>query len=193
MPTNYFDNSTHIRSHVSISENSHVNALSRLASTIDNQVGRNVQVEVLARRNTTEVEVQVVQQKPSWMDLILTYLTYGSLQDDMVEAKLVRCWSTRYIIFHNILYQRNHSMPLLRCLWEVYDRARSLVLKTIRQGYYWPTLHSDALQLVKEYDKCQRFDSVPKLLAKPFAPIINLWYFLQWGLDLISPMPQGKR
>ncbi|CAL8175951.1 unnamed protein product [Prunus armeniaca] len=43
------------------SENNHADALSRLASAIDDHVGRHVLVEVLNRMSTTEAEVNVVR------------------------------------------------------------------------------------------------------------------------------------
>ncbi|CAL9011372.1 unnamed protein product, partial [Prunus brigantina] len=32
----------------------------------------------------------------------------------------------------------------------------------------------------------------PHIPAEPLTPIVSPWPFAQWGLDLISPMPQGK-
>ncbi|KAL6288531.1 hypothetical protein ACE6H2_006041 [Prunus campanulata] len=190
------------------SENSHADALSRLASAIDDNVGRHVPIEILARRSTAEAEIHAVRQDPSWMDPILAYLTSGTLPTDKIEAKTLRRRSARYILLNQILYRRGHSLPLLRCmtpqqgnyvLREIHEGAcgdhfgaRSLAFKTIRQGYYWPTLHTDATKLVQKCDHCQRFGSIPKLPAEPLTPIVSPWPFAQWGLDLIGPMPQGK-
>lgn len=38
--------------------------------------------------------------------------------------------------------------------------ARSFAHYTLCQGYFWPYMHSDIIQLVKKYDKCQRFADV---------------------------------
>ena len=37
---------------------------------------------------------------------------------------------------------------------------KSLVSKVIRTGYFWPTMQVNARELVKKYDKCQRFGNV---------------------------------
>ena len=37
---------------------------------------------------------------------------------------------------------------------------KSLVSKVVRTGYFWPTIQVDAMELVKKYDKCQRFGNV---------------------------------
>ncbi|BFG26055.1 hypothetical protein CerSpe_123290 [Prunus speciosa] len=104
------------------------------------------------------------------MDPILAYLTSGTLPTDKTEAKTLRRRSARYLILNQILYRRGHSLPLLRCmtlqqgnyvLREIHEGAcgdhsgaRSLAFKTIRQGYYWPTLHADATTLVQKCDQC---------------------------------------
>ncbi|CAL8991629.1 unnamed protein product [Prunus brigantina] len=98
------------------SENSHADALSRLASAIDDRIGRHVPVEVLARRSTTEAELNTVRQDPSWMDPIHAYLTNGTLPTDRTEAKTVRRPSARYLLLQGILYRRSYSLPLLRCV-----------------------------------------------------------------------------
>lgn len=132
-----------------------------------------------------------------------------ALPDERAEAKLVRYCSTRYIIFHNVLYRHSHSMSLLRyvipqqgnyIIQEIHERACgdhsgiwSLAFKMVRQHDYWPMLHVVVLKLVNKCDQCQRFSSVPKLSAKLLTPIIIPLLFAQWGLDLIGPMPQGKR
>ncbi|CAL8132452.1 unnamed protein product [Prunus armeniaca] len=72
------------------SENSHADALSRLASAIDDCVGRHVPIEVLVRWSTTEANVNTVRQDPSWMDPIYAHLTNGTLATDKAEAKAVR-------------------------------------------------------------------------------------------------------
>ncbi|CAL8993374.1 unnamed protein product [Prunus brigantina] len=197
----------HIRQ-IPRSENSHADALSRLASAIDDRIGRHVPVEVLARRSTTEAELNTVRQDPSWMDPIHAYLTNGTLPTDRTEAKTERRRSARYLLLQGILYRRSYSLPLLRCvapqqgdyiLREIHEGAcgdhsgsQSLAFKAVRQGYYWPSLHADATRIVQKCDPCQRFSSVSKVPAEPLSPMTSPWPFAQWGLDLIGPMPPGK-
>ena len=69
---------------------------------------------------------------------------------------------------------------------------RSLVNKVIRIGYFWPTMQVDAMELVKKCDKCQRYDNVHWLLVERLTTIASPWPFAQWGIDIISPLPQGK-
>ncbi|CAL8993393.1 unnamed protein product [Prunus brigantina] len=141
------------------------------------------------------------------MDPIHAHLTDGTLPTDKAEAKAVRRRSARYLLLQCILYRRNYSLPLLRCvtpqqgdciLREIHEGAcgdhsgsRSLAFKAIRQGYYWPTLHANATQIVQKCDPCQRFRSVSKVPAEPLNSMTSPWPFAQWGLDLIGLMPQG--
>ncbi|CAL9024100.1 unnamed protein product, partial [Prunus brigantina] len=176
----------HIRQ-IPRSENSHADALSRLASAIDDRIGRHVPVEVLARRSTTEADVNTVRQDPSWMDPIHAYLSNGTLPTDRTEAKAVRRRSARYLLLQGILYRRSYSLPLLRrvapqqgdyIIREIHEGAcgdhsgsRSLAFKAVRQGYYWPSLHADATRIVQKCDPCQRFGS--------FAVVV-VDYFTKW-------------
>ncbi|CAL8135699.1 unnamed protein product [Prunus armeniaca] len=134
------------------SENSHVDALSRLASTIDDCVRCHVPIEVLTWRSTHEAEVNTIRQGPSWMDPIQAYLIDGTLPIDKAEAKSIQRRSARYLLLQNILYRHGHSLSLLRCVApqqgdyivrEIHEgtcgdhsKSRSLAFKAIRQGYY---------------------------------------------------------
>lgn len=76
--------------------------------------------------------------------------------------------SCSFIIIKDTLYRRGHSLPYLHCankeeinyvLREVHEgicgnhaEARSLAGKTLRVGYYWPTLQKDAYDIVKACD-----------------------------------------
>ncbi|CAL8167674.1 unnamed protein product [Prunus armeniaca] len=175
------------------SENSHADALSRLASAIHDRVDRRVPIEVLARWSTAEADVNTVRQDPSWMDLIHAHLTDDTLPTDKTEAKVVRQRSARYLLLQGVLYRRSYSLLLLRCvtpqqgdyiLREIHEGAcgdhsgsRSLAFKAIRQGYYWPTLHADSTQIVQKCDPCQHFGSVSKVPAEPLTPMASPWPF----------------
>ena len=69
---------------------------------------------------------------------------------------------------------------------------RSLVNKTVRTGYFWPTMQMDAVELVKKCDRCQRYDNVQRLPAERLTTISASWPFAQWGIDIVGPLPQDK-
>ena len=53
-------------------------------------------------------------------------------------------------------------------------------------------MQTDVVELVKRYDKCQRFGNVQRLLAEKLTAITSPWPFSQWGIDIVGPLPQGK-
>ena len=48
------------------------------------------------------------------------------------------------------------------------------------------------MELVKKYDKCQRFGNVQRLPAKRMTTIASPWPFAQWVIDIVGPLPLGK-
>ena len=115
-------------------------------------------------------EVLQVQNEGNWMAQIISYLKDGSLPEGKDEARRLRVRSARYVLLNEVLYKRGFSQPYLRCLSpdkanyvlrEVYEgaygnhsRARSLIHKVIRVGYYWPTIQADAKDYIKFCDQC---------------------------------------
>ena len=154
-------------------------------------------------------EVLQVQNEGSWMAPIISYLKDGILLEGKDEARKLRVRSARYVLLNDALYKRGFSQPYLRCLSpneanyvlrEVHEgacgnhsRARSLIHKVIRVGYYWPTIQVDAKAYVKVYDQCQRFSNIPRQPSEYLTPMMAPWPFAQWGLDILGLFPVGTR
>ncbi|KAI5339405.1 hypothetical protein L3X38_018677 [Prunus dulcis] len=64
------------------SENSHANALARLASAINDKIGRKSPVEILAEPSTVVSEACAVRYEDTWMSPMYAYLTNGTLPED---------------------------------------------------------------------------------------------------------------
>ncbi|XP_034203886.1 uncharacterized protein LOC117618428 [Prunus dulcis] len=71
-------------------ENSHADALARLASAINDKVGRKVPVEILAQPSTVTSEACAVRYEDTWMSPIYLYLTNGTLPEDKAQARKLR-------------------------------------------------------------------------------------------------------
>uniref|UniRef100_A0A2N9JBP4 Reverse transcriptase domain-containing protein n=1 Tax=Fagus sylvatica TaxID=28930 RepID=A0A2N9JBP4_FAGSY len=71
--------------------------------------------------------------------------------------------------------------------------ARSLVHKLVRAGYYWPTMQKDAVSYTRACDKCQRFGNLIHSPSETLTPMTAPWPFAQWGLDIMGPLPVGRR
>nr|GEU72932.1 reverse transcriptase domain-containing protein [Tanacetum cinerariifolium] len=68
---------------------------------------------------------------------------------------------------------------------------RSVVATTLRSGYYWPTMHTDAKKLIRECNDCQVHRPVPRNPQQNLTPITSLWPFYIWGIDIARPFPEG--
>ena len=101
------------------------------------------------------------------------------------------------------------SLPYLKCLSseeamyalrEVHEGVcgnhsspRSLVGEVIQAGYFWPTMQKDAIEVIQRCDKCQRFRNVQHVLTEHLTSISSPWPFSTWGIDIVGPLPQGKK
>ena len=54
-------------------------------------------------------------------------------------------------------------------------------------------MEEDAKAYVKACDKCQRYSNIPRQPSEYLTPIVALWPFAQWGLDILGPLPMGIR
>ena len=143
------------------------------------------------------------------MDPIWDYLLKGTLPSDPNEASKPIARSARFALLRGTtLYKRGFSAPLLKCigkedanyvLREVHEgvcgnhiRARTLARKTLRQGYYWPTMLKDAMELVRKCKICQEHAKISRLLSEPLTSIISPCHIQQWGLDIRGPLTVGR-
>ena len=127
--------------------------------------------EIQYMPNINLPEVLQIGGDENWMTPIVGYLKEGKLPQGRDEAHKLRIKLAKYVLMDEVLYKKSFSQPYLRCLApdeanyvlrEVHERAygnhskaRSLVHKVIRAGYYWPTIQADAKAYVKICDQCQ--------------------------------------
>ena len=196
--------------HVPRAENTRADALAKLATTSQEDLDRLVSVEHLPEPsvNINNEEVSPIMSEPSWMDPIWDYLVDEILSSDPKEASKLRTRSARFTIHRGTLYKQGFSTPILKCvgkedanymLKEVHEgiygnhiEARSLAAKTLRHGYYWPTMIKDATELVKKCKIYQEHVKISHLPSVSLTSITSPWPFQKWGLDILGPLPIGK-
>ncbi|GJZ42506.1 reverse transcriptase domain-containing protein [Tanacetum coccineum] len=68
---------------------------------------------------------------------------------------------------------------------------RSVVANAMRLGYYWPTMHRYARNVIRACNDCQIHRPVPRNPQQPLTPITASWPFYKWGIDIAGPFPEG--
>ncbi|GKB93802.1 reverse transcriptase domain-containing protein [Tanacetum coccineum] len=160
------------------SENKKADALSKMASTSLAHLSKQVLVEGLNEMSINEKEVLTIVEEEghTWMTPICEYLTKEILPKDKKKARAVRRKASREIHDGSC---NLHSGP------------RSVVVKALRIGYYWPTMHTDAQKLIRECNDCQVHRLIPRNLQQNLTPIKSPWPFYKWGIDIAGPFPKG--
>ena len=152
-----------------------------------------------------EAEVFPVSRPPCWMDPIADYLQSDTLPTDPDQARRLKRIATRYCLVEGCLYRKGKSLPLLKCLhpddarWVLNEihlgdygnhvSGETLAYQVIRMGYYWPTIHQDAMQFARSCEACQKTTNLHHLPPERLSSISNPYLFAIWGLDLIGPLP----
>ncbi|GKB17398.1 reverse transcriptase domain-containing protein, partial [Tanacetum coccineum] len=196
-------------SQVPRSKNKKADALSKIASTSFAHLPKQVLVKVLKEKSIQEKEVATVikEEGPTWMTPIVEYLKDGTLPDDKKEASKLRIKARQYELMEGVLYRRSFLTSWLRCVGplqagyvirEIHEGScsihagpRSVVAKAMRLGYYWPTMHRDAREMIYACNDCQVYRPVPRNPQQPLTPIMAPWPFYKWRIDIAGPFPEG--
>ncbi|CAL2256827.1 unnamed protein product [Prunus armeniaca] len=72
------------------SKNSHADALARLASALEQGIGRNIHIEFLDQPSTQASLICAIDHSPTWMDPIIQFLQNQMLPVDFAKARRVR-------------------------------------------------------------------------------------------------------
>ncbi|XP_030959341.1 uncharacterized protein LOC115981328 [Quercus lobata] len=171
--------------HIPKSGNTHADSLATLATSSGQPLPRVILVEDLCRPTTEEpngVRVHSVGAGTSWMDPLVLFLKHDTLPDDKVEADKIRRKTSRFWLSEDSrLYRRTFSRPYLLCVHpratelipeELHEgicgshtRGKSLSHRVMTLGYWWPSMHKEALEYVKKCHQCQRFGTLHTLIS----------------------------
>nr|GEV36144.1 reverse transcriptase domain-containing protein [Tanacetum cinerariifolium] len=173
-------------SQVPRSKNKKVDALSKIASTSFAHLSKQVLVEVIKEKSTQEREMETVveEEGQTWMTPIIEYLRDETLPDNRKEARKLRIKARQYELLEGILYRRSFLKPWLRCVGplqadylirEIHEGScsmhagpQSVVSKAMQSGYYWPTMHHDAQEMIRKWPGKVKF------------LIVTMDYFTKW-------------
>nr|GEU42506.1 reverse transcriptase domain-containing protein [Tanacetum cinerariifolium] len=189
--------SCHTKEHIKRDQTKKEDALSKLALMTFSKLAKKVLVEVIKDKSITQKEFANVTHKKedSWMIPILEYLQFGKLPDDPQKARKLRIKALLYRIMDGTLYRRSYLSPWLRCVGETQAKSifqevhqgscgmhagpQSVVLKIIRLGYYWSSMHKDATSLIQRCETCQIHSPIPRKPKQEMTSIMSVWPFSQ--------------
>ena len=160
--------------HVPRNGNTHADSLATLATSSAQPLPRIILVKDLYRPTTEKangIRAHNVKAGPSWMDPLVLFLKHDTLPGDKVEADKIKRKASRFWLSEDSkLYRRSFSGPYLLCvhpeateliLEELHEGicgshtgGRSLSHRAITLGYWWPSMHKEALEYVKKCDQC---------------------------------------
>ena len=127
--------------------------------------------------------------------------------DDAATQRMMRK-ARVYTVIDGELYKKGLNGMLMKCILRsdgirllheihggvcgAHNSWRTLVGKTFRHGFYWPTAKQDAMELVKTCESCQFFQKQTTRHAQPLTTIPLSWPFAVWGIDILGPFPKAK-
>ncbi|XP_021751341.1 uncharacterized protein LOC110717004 [Chenopodium quinoa] len=184
------------------SENNQADALSKLASSASYDTPRSVFWEVKEKRSIDSKSVQTINRSSTWMDGIISYLKDGVLPDDPKEGWVMKKKAAWFKHKGEHLFKKSFVKPYLKCVTlerghEVLDDfhhghcrshigGRALDEKVAHLGYLWSIMNSNAKEMVKKCDKCQRFATLIHHLANSLSAISSQLPFAKWGMDILG-------
>jgi hypothetical protein len=102
----------------------------------------------------------------------------------------------------NTLYRRTIDDLFLKCLgldqskiamgevhegiYDTHKLAHKMKWLLRRARFYWPTMLNDYFRYYKGCKSCQKFGDVQLAPTSMLHPIIKLWMFHSWALDVIG-------
>ena len=165
--------------HVPRDCNERADALADVAASLP--VRETIYLPIYYKLDSSILKTQVSQVKDapqSWMDLIRLYIATGELPDNINRAHKIQIQSTRFSLIDGQLYKQSLGGPYLKCLTpeqsqyvlaELHEGicgnhlgGRTLAHRAHTQGYYWPTMKSDAAHYVRKCDPCQQMSPILK-------------------------------
>ena len=184
--------------------NRHVDSLVMLASTMTEDIFRQIKVELIAEPSISatadwamKVDVVVITTTGScWMDLIIECLAKDRTTDDESEANKIRRIASRYwLSADRKLYRKSFGGPYLLCLHPGkveellaklnegvcggHTGGRSLAHRAMTQGFWWPRMQNDAAEYMRKCERCKKHAYLIHQPAGQLNPISSPWPFAQ--------------
>ncbi|GJX58194.1 reverse transcriptase domain-containing protein [Tanacetum coccineum] len=157
----------------------------------------NILVETLdvPLMDVEEINAVVEEEGETWMTYIVNCLEKGVWPEDQNKARALRMKIGQYVMEKGVMFKKSYLMPMLQCVGSLqanyvireihigtcsmHLKARSVVAKAIRQGYYWPTMHRDAREEIRN-GGMDVLGPLPEAPRKVKFVIVAVDYFTKW-------------
>ncbi|XP_012850074.1 PREDICTED: uncharacterized protein LOC105969843 [Erythranthe guttata] len=162
------------------------------------------QITILEGQPGEMSEIATTSLAPDWRQGIIGYLKGETLPCRKEQSKL-EMKARNFCLDKGTLYKRGFTRPHLRCLSETeganairevhggccadHAGGRTLTMRLLRAGYFWPTMRKDAARFVKNCDKCQRYGPRIHTPGEEMTIVDAPCPFAQWGIDIVGPLP----
>ncbi|XP_022889065.1 uncharacterized protein LOC111404501 [Olea europaea var. sylvestris] len=147
-------------------ENTYADALSKLASSKDSELLKDVHIEHLSKPSIFGgEEVLWIEGTPLWMQSIIAYLKDQTLPASRSKARKLRRRAAHFVLQKDMFYKRGFASPLLRCvggeettyiLRKIHERVcgnhsggTALALNVLRKTPFSMTYGAEAMSPVK--------------------------------------------
>jgi hypothetical protein len=121
------------------------------------------------------------------MSPIKAYLDNQPISDDNAEIKHITRKSRMYHLIDGVLYKQGANGMMMKCISKdeciqllrdihsgvcgAHSSWRSIVEKTFRHGFYWPTSKDDTIEIITKCKECQFFQKQTTKHVNPLKPI----------------------
>ncbi|XP_074323611.1 uncharacterized protein LOC141660520 [Apium graveolens] len=195
-------------SNVDREENQWADSLAKLASSNLPTNLSPTYIDILETPSVDEESINQIQARFDWRQPFLEYIIDNKLPELKSEARTLMFKAMNYCVVGSELYRRALSEPLLRCLSpedslqaivEIHKGicgehlgGKTLALKVIRQGLFWPTIRKDCEDYVRKCQACQLHGNVNRRPTTELNSILSPCPFFQWGIDIVGPFLKSK-
>ncbi|XP_071727813.1 uncharacterized protein [Rutidosis leptorrhynchoides] len=148
--------------------------------------------------------VPIEEEDPNWMTPLVKFLTESELLADVKEARMIHVKAPTYVLIEGILYRKSYLGPSVLCIGQnrakevlrevhegycaLYSRYRTISAKVMRIGYFWPTIHNHAAEVVRECQSCRQHAPISRAPRHPMIPKMTAWPFCKWAIDIVGPI-----
>jgi hypothetical protein len=143
-----------------------------------------------------------------WREPIIRYIKNEEVPDDKAAIERIARQSAHYTIIGGLFCRSGATGVLMKCIHStmgkqlldeiyagqcrIHATSKTLLGKTFRLGFYWPTAKKDATDLVQKCKVCQFLSKQLHLLAQHMQTIPVTWLFACWGLDMIGSFKKSQ-